>query len=200
MDKDRPRHAADLFPRRADLSTKRPSSRFCSGGSTLLLDSLDAPGEVIFVDDGSETQRDRDRGQGARRSALPAHQAVAQFRPSDRDHHRARSRRRPRGHRHGRRSAGPAGSRPRDDRQMEGGLRRRLRGARVAPRRKPLQADDRRSLLSPHRRARAKRRFRATPATSAWSTARRSTASSPCPSATGSCAACSPGSGSAREP
>ena len=38
-----------------------------------------------------------------------------------------------------------------------------------------------------------------TPAISAWSIAGRSTAFSPCPSATGSCAACSPGSGSARE-
>jgi glycosyltransferase involved in cell wall biosynthesis len=38
-----------------------------------------------------------------------------------------------------------------------------------------------------------------TPAISAWSIARRSTAFSPCPSATASCAACSPGSGSVRE-
>ena len=45
--------------------------------------------------------------------------------------------------------------------------------------------------------ARRRRRRRATPATSGWSIAGRSTASSPCPSATGSCAACSPGSGSA---
>ena len=42
-------------------------------------------------------------------------------------------------------------------------------------------------------------RRHATPAISAWSIAGRSTAFSPCPSATGSCAACSPGSGSARE-
>ena len=41
-----------------------------------------------------------------------------------------------------------------DDRQVEGGLRRRLGRARLAPRRKPLQARDGRSLLSPHGAAR----------------------------------------------
>ena len=145
-------------------------------------------------------KRDRDRGQGSRRPALPARQAVAQFRSSGRDHRRTRSRRRPRGHRHGRRSAGSAGNRPYDDRKMEGGLRRHRRGAHVAGRRKPLQADDRRSLLSPHRRALGNadtpQRRRLPPDRPQGAR----TLSAPCPSATGSCAACSPGSGSDMEP
>ena len=120
-----------------------------------LLETLDAEAEVILVDDGSQRyERDRDRGQGARRQALPADQAVAQFRPPDRDHGRARLRRRPRGHRDGRGSAGPARSRARDGRQMEGRLRRRLGRARLASGRKPLQAGDGGSVLPPHGAAR----------------------------------------------
>ena len=68
----------------------------------------------------------------------------------------------------------------------------------VARGREPLQAAHRRSLLSSARRSSATSTFRATSAISASSTARRSTAFSPCPSATASCAACSPGSASAK--
>ena len=165
-----------------------------------LLEALDAPGRSDRRRRRIERhERDRDRGQGARRQALSADQAVAQFRPSDRDHRRARSRRWPRGHRDGRGSAGPARSRLGDDRQMEGGLRRRLGRARLASRAKAGSSGRRPTSSIASWGGSATFRRRATPAISAWSIAGRSTAFSPCPSATGSCAACSPGSGSARE-
>ena len=147
-------HAADLFPRRADLqrggrhSGPAQAARRPSRGARRARRS-DLRRRRI-----ERYERDRDRGESARRQALPADQAVAQFRPSDRDHGRARLRRRTRGHRDGRGPPGPARSRAGNDRQMEGRLRCRLRSARVARRREPVQAGDRRSLLPPHGAAR----------------------------------------------
>ena len=54
-----------------------------------LIDALDAPAEAILVDDGSSDRfADRARSQGARRRALSLHPPVAQFRPPGRHHHR----------------------------------------------------------------------------------------------------------------
>ncbi len=56
-----------------------------------LLGNLDAPAEIIFVDDGSATTRpDRSRDEGARGQALSLSAPVAQFRPSGRDLDRTR--------------------------------------------------------------------------------------------------------------
>ena len=115
-----------------------------------LLDSARCAGRSDFRRRRLERrQRDRARGQGARRPALSAVEALAQFRPSDRYHDGHGSRRRPGGHRDGRRPARPAGSRPRHDRQMEGRLRGRLRAEDLARGRERLQAPDRRSVLPP---------------------------------------------------
>ena len=88
------------------------------------------------------------RGQGRRRRALPPRHPLPQLRPPDRHHDRLRPRPGRGRDRARRRPPGSAGTHPRPRREMARGLRHGLRAAAEPGGREPLQAGERRSILS----------------------------------------------------